>query len=282
MPAKTDEKKPNMKVISFNINGLRARPHQIEALIAKHDPDIIGLQETKVDDPQFPREHIEALGYHVEFFGQKSHYGVCLISKQPPLSLQKGFLTDDEDAQRRMIIGRYATPNGGTLTVLNGYFPQGENIEHPVKFPAKEKFYADLQTHLETHHSPDEPLIVMGDINISPTDADIGIGEDNRKRWLRTGKTSFQPIEREWLSRLHGWGLSDTFRALHPNTDDVFSWFDYRSRGFEQTPKRGLRIDVILATASTLALCEDAGVDYDIRGMEKPSDHAPIWAQFNC
>lgn len=282
MPAKTDEKKPNMKVISFNINGLRARPHQIEALIAKHDPDIIGLQETKVDDPQFPREHIEALGYHVEFFGQKSHYGVCLISKQPPLSLQKGFLTDDEDAQRRMIIGRYATPNGGTLTVLNGYFPQGENIEHPVKFPAKEKFYADLQTHLETHHSPDEPLIVMGDINISPTDADIGIGEDNRKRWLRTGKTSFQPIEREWLSRLHGWGLTDTFRALHPNTDDVFSWFDYRSRGFEQTPKRGLRIDVILATASTLALCEDAGVDYDIRGMEKPSDHAPIWAQFNC
>lgn len=282
MPAKTDEKKPNMKVISFNINGLRARPHQIEALIAKHDPDIIGLQETKVDDPQFPHEHIEALGYHVEFFGQKSHYGVCLISKQPPLSLQKGFLTDDEDAQRRMIIGRYATPNGGTLTVLNGYFPQGENIEHPVKFPAKEKFYADLQTHLETHHSPDEPLIVMGDINISPTDADIGIGEDNRKRWLRTGKTSFQPIEREWLSRLHGWGLTDTFRALHPNTDDVFSWFDYRSRGFEQTPKRGLRIDVILATASTLALCEDAGVDYDIRGMEKPSDHAPIWAQFNC
>lgn len=282
MPAKTDEKKPNMKVISFNINGLRARPHQIEALIAKHDPDIIGLQETKVDDPQFPREHIEALGYHVEFFGQKSHYGVCLISKQPPLSLQKGFLTDDEDAQRRMIIGRYATPNGGTLTVLNGYFPQGENIEHPVKFPAKEKFYADLQTHLETHHSPDEPLIVMGDINISPTDADIGIGEDNRKRWLRTGKTSFQPIEREWLSRLHGWGLTDTFRSLHPNTDDVFSWFDYRSRGFEQTPKRGLRIDVILATASTLALCEDAGVDYDIRGMEKPSDHAPIWAQFNC
>lgn len=282
MPAKTDEKKPNMKVISFNINGLRARPHQIEALIAKHDPDIIGLQETKVDDPQFPREHIEALGYHVEFFGQKSHYGVCLISKQPPLSLQKGFLTDDEDAQRRMIIGRYATPNGGTLTVLNGYFPQGENVEHPVKFPAKEKFYADLQTHLETHHSPDEPLIVMGDINISPTDADIGIGEDNRKRWLRTGKTSFQPIEREWLSRLHGWGLTDTFRALHPNTDDVFSWFDYRSRGFEQTPKRGLRIDVILATASTQALCEDAGVDYDIRGMEKPSDHAPIWAQFNC
>ena len=282
MPAKTDEKKPNMKVISFNINGLRARPHQIEALIAKHDPDIIGLQETKVDDPQFPHEHIEALGYHVEFFGQKSHYGVCLISKQPPLSLQKGFLTDDEDAQRRMIIGRYATPNGGTLTVLNGYFPQGENIEHPVKFPAKEKFYADLQTHLETHHSPDEPLIVMGDINISPTNADIGIGEDNRKRWLRTGKTSFQPIEREWLSRLQGWGLTDTFRALHPNTDDVFSWFDYRSRGFEQTPKRGLRIDVILATASTLALCEDAGVDYDIRGMEKPSDHAPIWAQFNC
>lgn len=269
-----------MKIISFNINGLRARPHQIAALIEQHDPDIIGLQETKVDDPQFPQEMIEQHGYHVEFFGQKSHYGVCLISKQPPLSIQKGFSTDPEDAQRRMIIGRYATPSGNTLTVLNGYFPQGENIAHAVKFPAKERFYADLNTHLHTHHHADEPLIVMGDINISPTDLDIGIGEDNRKRWLRTGKTSFQPIEREWLARIQQWGLQDTFRQLHPHTDDVFSWFDYRSRGFEQTPKRGLRIDVILATANLARHCTAAGVDYQIRGMEKPSDHAPVWASF--
>ncbi len=270
-----------MKVISFNVNGLRARPHQIEALIEKHQPDVIGLQETKVDDPQFPKAPIEALGYHVEFFGQKSHYGVCLISKQPPLSIQKGFASDSEDDQKRMIIGQYATPKGNTLTILNGYFPQGESIDHPVKFPAKEKFYADLQHHLLDKHSPDEHLIVMGDINISPTDLDIGIGEVNRKRWLKTGKTSFQPIEREWLARLEGWGLTDTFRHLYPTVDDRFSWFDYRSRGFEQEPKRGLRIDVILATQSLTDLCLNSDIDYEVRGMEKPSDHAPVWSEFD-
>jgi exodeoxyribonuclease-3 len=270
-----------MKVISFNVNGLRARPHQIAALIEKHDPDVIGLQEIKVDDPQFPKEMIEAHGYHVEYFGQKSHYGVCLISKNPPLSIQKGFLTDETDAQRRMIIGTYATPKGNTVTVLNGYFPQGENIEHPIKFPAKARFYADLQEHLTTHHSPDENLIVMGDINISPTELDIGIGEVNRKRWLKTGKSSFQPIEREWLSRLQSWGLTDTFRQLHPDVDDRFSWFDYRSRGFEDVPKRGLRIDVILATPSLAQTCQESEIDYELRGMEKPSDHAPIWASFD-
>ena len=270
-----------MKIISFNINGLRARPHQIEALIEKYQPDVIGLQETKVDDPQFPHEVITALGYHVEFFGQKSHYGVCLISKKPPLTLQKGFEGDEDDAQRRMIIGTYETSKGNKVTVLNGYFPQGENIEHPVKFPAKARFYADLQTHLQSNHSPDEHLIVMGDINISPTDKDIGIGEVNRKRWLKTGKTSFQPIEREWLSRLQNWGLEDTFRLKHPEITDRFSWFDYRSRGFEQTPKRGLRIDVILASSPMASVCLNSDIDYDIRGMEKPSDHAPIWAEFD-
>lgn len=270
-----------MKIISFNINGLRARPHQIAALIEKYSPDVIGLQEIKVDDPQFPIEMIEAHGYHVEYFGQKSHYGVCLISKLPPLSIQKGFLNDEPDAQRRMIIGKYATPKGDTVTVLNGYFPQGENIEHPVKFPAKTRFYADLQEHLLTNHSPDENLIVMGDINISPTELDIGIGEVNRKRWLKTGKSSFQPIEREWLARLQGWGLVDTFRQFHPETNDRFSWFDYRSRGFEQEPKRGLRIDVILATVPLSQACGNSDIDYEIRGMEKPSDHAPIWASFD-
>lgn len=271
-----------MKVISFNINGLRARPHQLAALIEKHQPDVIGLQETKVDDPQFPLEMVEALGYHVEFHGQKSHYGVALLSKQPPLSIQKGFTTDDEDAQRRLIIGEYQSPAGNRITVINGYFPQGENIAHETKFPAKEKFYADLQSHLEHNHQPDDLLIVMGDINISPEDIDIGIGEPNRKRWLKTGKTSFQPIEREWLARLKGWGLEDSYRRLHPTVDDRFSWFDYRSRGFEAEPKRGLRIDVILATAPLIGHCSDAGIDYELRGMEKPSDHAPIWAQFQA
>ncbi|UTM56583.1 exodeoxyribonuclease III [Photobacterium sp. CCB-ST2H9] len=267
-----------MKVISFNINGLRARLHQLQAVIDKHQPDVIGLQEIKVHDEAFPLEDVEAMGYKVYHHGQKGHYGVALLCKQEPVHVRKGFPTDDEEAQRRMIMATFEQANGKQVTILNGYFPQGENINHEIKFPAKEKFYADLMTYLEAHHSSDEELIVMGDINISPIDLDIGIGPQNAKRWLQTGKCSFQPIEREWLKKLLDWGFVDTFRQLHPDADDKFSWFDYRSKGFDDN--RGLRIDVVLATPSLAARCHEAGIDYELRGIEKPSDHAPIWSVF--
>lgn len=121
----------------------------------------------------------------------------------------------------------------------------------------------------------------MGDVNIAPQDHDIGIGEAAVKRWLRTGATSFLPEERVWMSRLKGWGLQDTFRLIHPDVDDHYSWFDYRSRAFEREPRRGLRIDLILASQSLAQRCTDAGIDYDLRAMQKPSDHAPIWAEFD-
>lgn len=268
-----------MKLVSFNINGLRARPHQLAALIEKHQPDVIGLQETKVSDEQFPQADVEALGYHVHYHGQKGHYGVALLSRAAPLSIEKGFIGDEEDAQRRFIRGTFADAQGRVVTVMNGYFPQGESREHPTKFPAKRRFYSDLQTLLETGFSNDQPVIVMGDVNISPQDCDIGIGADNAKRWLKAGKCSFLPEEREWLQRLQQWGLVDSFRHLHPEVTDRFSWFDYRSRGFEDEPKRGLRIDVILASNGLLPRLHAAGIDYDLRAMEKPSDHAPIWLQ---
>ncbi|GLP94933.1 exodeoxyribonuclease III [Paraferrimonas sedimenticola] len=268
-----------MKLVSFNINGLRARLHQLQALIDKHSPDVIGLQETKVHDEAFPLEAVQEMGYHVEYHGGKAHYGVAILSKQKPVHVQKGFPTDEEDAQRRLIECRFAQPNGRVLTVINGYFPQGENIAHETKFPAKQKFYADLQNYLNAEHSPESDLVVMGDINISPVDLDIGIGEVNAKRWLKTGKCSFQPIEREWLATLKSWGLEDSFRHLTPNASERYSWFDYRSKGFNDN--RGLRIDVILATASLLPRATESDVDYELRGIEKPSDHAPIWTTFS-
>jgi len=267
-----------MKIVSFNINGLRARLPQLQALIDAHQPDIIGLQEIKVHDDAFPRADVEAMGYHVYFHGQKAHYGVALLCKQEPESVNRGFPGDDEEAQRRLISARFVLADGRRLTVMNGYFPQGESRDHPTKFPAKEKFYADLQSLLLEQHQPDEDLVVMGDLNISPEDCDIGIGEANRKRWLRDGKCCFLPEEREWLARLKGWGLIDTFRHLFPETQDRYSWFDYRSKGFDEN--RGLRIDLILATAPLLARLDEAGIDYPLRGVEKPSDHAPIWASF--
>jgi len=272
-----------MRLVSFNINGIRARLHQLEALVATQRPAVIGLQETKVQDAEFPREAVEALGYRVVYHGQKGHYGVALMIDVAqcgePEEVYYGFPDDGEESQRRMIGVVLRLADGERLTVWNGYFPQGENVEHPLKFPHKREFYAQLRRLLEGAQRPDERLAVMGDFNISPEDIDIGIGEANRKRWLREGKTSFQPVEREWLAGIKAWGLTDSYRLCYPAVDDRFSWFDYRSKGFDREPKRGLRIDHILVTAPLAERVTDAGIDYDLRGMQKPSDHAPVWAE---
>jgi len=270
-----------MKIVSFNTNGIRARPHQLQALVEQQNPDIVGIQETKVPDADFPCEMIEALGYQVVYHGQKSHYGVAIMSRLSAASVSRGFLHDDGDAQRRLISARFPLTDGRQLTVINGYFPQGESRDHPVKFPAKARFYHDLLRHLRENHDPAQPLVLLGDMNIAPQDIDIGIGEDNARRWLRTGKCSFLPEERDWLGELMDWGLVDTFRQCHALSDDRFSWFDYRSRGFEREPRRGLRIDLILATPVLAKTCRDAGIDYAIRAMDKPSDHCPVWAEFD-
>jgi len=269
-----------MNIISFNTNSIRMRLHQLEALIENHQPDFIGIQETKVSDPDFPVDDIRALGYEPVFHGQKTHYGVALLCKHKILDVQKGFKGEPDDAQRRFLAVRCESPLGGEIMLVNGYFPQGENIKHETKYPNKRDYYANLQSFLNETCDQESDVVVMGDMNISHSDLDIGIGEDNRKRWLSSGKCSFQPEEREWLDRLLSWGLKDTYRELQPNSKDLFSWFDYRSKGFDREPKRGLRIDLILATESLMQRCTDAGVDYDVRAMDKPSDHAPIWANF--
>jgi len=269
------------KIVSFNINGIRARPHQLEALKLRHDPDVIGLQESKVQDEVFPLEFTQALGYQAHFHGQKTHYGVALLSKTEPLEVLKGLPGEANDAQRRAITGRYLTPAGAELTLINAYFPQGESRSHPVKFPAKRQFYADLATYVATHFRPDQNLVILGDMNVAPLDLDIGLGADNAKRWLREGKCSFLPEERAWLANLQAFGLQDAYRLKYPAIDDRFSWFDYRSRGFEREPKHGLRIDLILVTAPLAQRLIDVGIDYEIRAMDKPSDHCPVWVSLD-
>ncbi len=117
-----------MKIISFNINGLRARPHQLQALVDQHQPDFIGLQEIKVQDAEFPLDEIKPLGYHVYYFGQKGHYGVAILSKTPADQMLYGFPGDAEDAQRRMLIGHWTLANGKKFTLLNGYFPRAKVV----------------------------------------------------------------------------------------------------------------------------------------------------------
>lgn len=266
-----------IKLISFNINSIRIRIHQLAAIIEKHQPDIIGLQETKVHNDQFPVGELEQFGYRLYYHGQKGHYGVALLTKQKPLSVECGFPTDEDGAQCRLITAEFPTSQGN-LTVINGYFPQGDSLHHEIKYPAKRKFYQDLIDFIQTRQLNNQLSLIMGDMNICPTDLDIGINENNQKRWLNAGKCSFLPEEREWINNLMAAGYTDTYRDANPDTQR-FSWFDYRSRGF--SAKTGLRIDLILASQKLMQYCEKTGIDYDIRGMQKPSDHAPIWADFN-
>ncbi len=270
-----------MKFVSFNVNSVRLRLHQLQALVDAYAPDVIGLQETKVVDDDFPVDALKELGYHSAFAGQKTHYGVAMLTLAEPRNVHIGFKGDDADAQKRLITATVSSPKGADITVINGYFPQGEKRDHPVKFPAKQKFYADLSDKLDNEHSASDHMIVMGDFNVAPVDEDLGIGPDNVKRWLRSGATSFLPEEREWLQRLCDWGLDDSYRVKYPKKDDKFSWFDYRSKGFDREPKRGLRIDHLLSTRSMTDKLVDSGIDYDIRAMEKPSDHCPVWSEFD-
>lgn len=270
-----------LKVMSFNVNGIRARPHQIEHLVNKHRPDILGLQETKVQDLEFPYKPLNDLGYEVLYFGQKGHYGVALMYRG--LELEKyrfGLLNEDEHAQKRMIEADFKLSDGDSIKIFNGYFPNGENRSHAVKFPYKEKFYADFTTYLESL-AQDSKFLVMGDMNIAPKDKDVGIGEKNMKRWLKSGHCSFLPEERGWYEKIMNLGMEDSYRLYAPEVSDKFSWFDYRSRGFDDNPRRGLRIDHILLSKGLISNAGKAGIDYEIRSMEKPSDHCPIWTELS-
>ena len=273
-----------MKIISFNVNSIRKRLEsgQLKKLVSKHQPAVIGLQETKVQDPEFPQEEVDKLGYQVAFLGEPIHYGVALMVRKDleMLDVLKGFPNETKDTQSRFVQGRIPLANGKDLFVLNAYFPNGENRSHEIKFPYKTRFYKRMTKHLQENFSPNDHVVVIGDMNISPRDDDIGIGEENRVRWLKQGKCSFLPEERELLGEMMGWGLKDCFLKRQVSNDDRYSWFDYRSRGFEREPKRGLRIDLILASNPMEEKCVDSGIDYEIRGMPGPSDHAPIWSEF--
>jgi len=269
-----------LKLVCFNANGIRARIHQLDAIKETLQPDLIGLQETKVSDEQFPVSDVESQGYTAAYHGQKGHYGVAILSKLPITEVIKGYPGDTDDAQRRFIACKVEHPKLGEVIVMNGYFPQGDSRSHPTKFPAKEAFYADLYDWISSTFTPNDQIILMGDMNISHQDIDIAIGEPNQKRWLRTGKCSFLPEERDWLNRLFDWGLYDTFRTLHPDTKKS-SWFDYRSKAFDDNPKRGLRIDLILASKPLQEKLASADICHTIRAMDKPSDHCPIWATFS-
>jgi exodeoxyribonuclease-3 len=150
------------------VNSVRQRLHQLQSVVDKHSPEFIGLQETKVQDHEFPVEAIAEMGYQTIYAGQKTHYGVAMMSRLPCSKPRYGFPGDSEDAQKRFIGGEYQL-DGQSVLVFNGYFPQGESRDHPIKFPAKQRFYDDLIQFLGAYDMTRSNLIVMGDYNIAYT-----------------------------------------------------------------------------------------------------------------
>lgn len=260
-----------IRIICFNINGLRARPHQLKALKEKYDPDIIALQEIKVSDEDFPDQIPTELGFNYYNYGQKGFHGVAIFSKQPPISVIKGLEGGEDESQKRYIQCDYDT-NVGIASICNSYFPQGENRKHPDKFPYKDRYYKRITKHIE---SLSTNVVLTGDFNIAPNRNDIGMNEDGIKRWLSQGHTAFLPEEIEWYKKLTDLGLVDIWRERNPNSTKC-SWFDYRSRGFDQDPKRGLRIDHFLLSKDVQEKYINSEIDHELRAMEKPSDHCPV------
>ena len=253
-----------MKIATWNVNSLRVRlPHLLQWLAA-NQPDIVALQETKVVDEQFPQAELSAAGYYAVFAGQKTYNGVAILSKSPATEVISDIPTLD-DPQRRILA---ATIQG--IRVVNLYVVNGSEVgseKYAYKLDWLTKVTAWLQIQAATYPQ----LVVLGDFNIAPADADV----HNPKTWQ--DKILCSEPERDALSRIQALGIADCFR-LFEQTDKSFSWWDYRGGGFRRN--QGLRIDLILASAALAERCERCVIDKEPRAWEQPSDHTPVIAEF--
>ncbi len=251
-----------MKIASWNVNSLKVRlPHLLDWL-AEAQPDVVCLQELKLEDPNFPRAEIEAAGYHAAFAGQKTYNGVALLAKAPIGEVTVGNpLFADE--QKRLISG---TVDG--IRVVCAYMPNGQEVGCD-KYDYKLRWLAALADWLSSELQAYPRLALCGDYNIAPDERDV----HDPQRWQDCILVS-EP-ERAAFRRFIELGLVDSFR-LFEQPEKTFSWWDYRMLGFQKN--QGLRIDHILLSAPLAAQCSAAGIDRAPRKRERPSDHAPVWA----
>ncbi|ARC54720.1 hypothetical protein AOQ88_00345 [Candidatus Riesia sp. GBBU] len=266
-----------MKIVSFNVNSIRVRLHQIEKIINKYSPEILSLQETRVEDNLFPFLFFKNFNYYPYCYGQKSYHGVAIITKSKPTKILSGFTNKDLEKNKRIITVKLKTEIG-ELLIVNCYSPQGGYRKCIRKFQEKKIFYKNLYLYLKNLLKRYPLLILTGDMNIAPVSSDIGIGEINKKIWIKNGKCSFLPEEKEWITKLESLGLIDIFRKRYPYTKNVFSWFSYRSNCFYRN--HGLRIDLILVSKLIYPFLKKVNLKYKIRNMKKPSDHVPVIAEF--
>jgi len=253
-----------MKIASWNVNSLKVRLPQVLAWLEEARPDVLGIQETKLADENFPRAAFEEAGWHVVFSGQKTYNGVALVARSEPVDIVTDILGLD-DPQRR-IIG--ATVDG--VRIYNLYVPNGSEVGSE-KFAYKLDWLEHMTAHLATEHARHDQMVVVGDFNITPADADV------YDPVALAGDIHCSEPERSALERLCGQGFTDTFR-LFEQPERSFSWWDYRANAFRRD--LGLRIDLILASAPLTPACRSCAIDVGPRRNERPSDHAPVIADF--
>jgi exodeoxyribonuclease-3 len=254
------------KVASFNSNSVRSRLPIIVDWLEREQPDLLFLQETKVQDKDFPAKAIEETGYHVVFNGQKSYNGVALISKKRPEATRKNLYEDGGEE------ARFLSANIGDIPVINVYVPQGFAVG-TEKFAYKLRWLKDLLEHVKRNYGPDVPLLIAGDFNVAFRPIDLFDPEKYR------GDVGFHPDEQAALQEFFDWGLIDIFRKHQPGRGHYTFW-DYRiPNAFKR--KMGWRIDLILATAPLADSSRKAWIDTEPRTGSKPSDHTFMIAEFD-
>ncbi len=256
-----------MRVVTWNINSIRARTEHLLGVLQRLSPDVLMLQELKCTDEQFPTAEVEAAGYQAAVFGQKSFNGVAMLTKGKASDVVRNISDGLEDPMARMIA---ATFRG--VRIYGLYAPNGQAVGSEA-FEYKLHWYTRLRRFLTQRHAPESKVILCGDFNVAPEDLDVW---DPR---LFAGQTLFTDSEkRAWRELRDSLRMTDVFRALHPGVQR-FTWWDYRMSGYKKN--HGLRIDHFLATAALAASAKATGVDLPARELKLPSDHAPVWADFD-
>ena len=257
-----------MKIASWNVNSLNVRmPHLLEWLKASA-PDVVALQETKLEDLRFPQEQLAGAGYSSVFYGQKTYNGVAILARSPlqVTDVQAGIPGFDDDHRRVL-----AATVGG-VRVVDLYVVNGKAVGDP-KYEHKLRWLAAVRDWLRGELARHPRMVVLGDFNVAPDDRDV----HDPKRWNE--KILCSTPERAALQDLLDLGLHDSLR-LFTEEGGQFSWWDYRLMAFRRN--WGLRIDLVLVSEALRGACTAAGIEREPRGWERPSDHAPVWAELDA
>lgn len=255
-----------MKIASFNVNSVRVRLPIVVEWLRKNRPDVLAVQETKVQDADFPTEAFTAIDYRCVFRGQKSYNGVALFSPHTIEEVEFGLLDEPHD-EPRLLKARVKD-----ITIVNTYVPQGY-LPDSEKFQYKLDWFDRLAAYFQQRFKPTDPLLWVGDLNIAPQPIDVYAPE------ALLGHVCFHPKVHEALARVMNWGFADVFRMLCPEPGQYTFW-DYRA-GNAFRRNLGWRLDHIMATAPLAERCRRCTIDKEPRAAERPSDHTPVIAEFD-